>query len=128
MFDRLEGARVFSKLDLKTGFHKLCIRPEVIEKTAFNTKFGQFEYLVLPMGLNNAPATFQTLMNEIFCDSIDEFSVVYMDDLLVNSKNEKCHLKHLNTVFSRLQEHELYVSTKQCVFVVCNTHTCPVHS
>jgi Reverse transcriptase (RNA-dependent DNA polymerase) len=117
MFDRLGGARVFSKLDLKTGFHQIRIRPEDIEKTAFNTKYGQFEYLVMPMGLCNGPETFQTLMNEIFYDCIDEFLVVYMDDLLVFSKNEEDHLKHLNTVLSRLKEHELYVSTKKCAFM-----------
>ena len=85
MFDRLGEARVFSKLDLKTGFHQIRVQPEDIEKTAFNTKYGQFEYLVMPMGLCNAPATFQTLMNTIFYDCIDEFIVVYMDDLLIFS-------------------------------------------
>jgi Reverse transcriptase (RNA-dependent DNA polymerase) len=88
MFDGLGGARVFSKLDLKTGFHQIRLKPEDVEKTAFNTKYGQFEYLVMPMGLCNAPATFQTLMNNIFYDCIDEFMVVYMDDLLIYSKNE----------------------------------------
>jgi Reverse transcriptase (RNA-dependent DNA polymerase)/RNase H-like domain found in reverse transcriptase len=104
-------------LDLKTGFHQIRIRSEDIEKTAFNTKYGQFEYLVMPMGLCNAPATFQTLMNEIFYDCIDEVLVVYMDDLQVFSKNEEDHLKHLNTVLRRLKEHELYVSTNKCVFM-----------
>jgi hypothetical protein len=80
---------MFSKLDLKTGFHQIRIIPEGIEKTAFNTKYGRFEYLVMPMGLCNAPATFQTLKNETFYDCIDEFLVVYMDDLLDFSKNEE---------------------------------------
>jgi hypothetical protein len=85
MFDRLGGARVFSKLDLKTGFHQIRLRPEDIEKTEFNTEHGQFEYLVMPIGFCNAPATFQTLMNNIFYDCIDDFLVVYMDDLLTFS-------------------------------------------
>ena len=76
MFDRLGGAKSFSKLDMKTGFHQIRVRHEDIEKTAFNTKYGRFEYLVMPMGLCNAPATFRTLMNQIFYDYIDFFMVV----------------------------------------------------
>ena len=117
MLDQLGGARVFSKLDLKTGFHQIRVRPEDVEKTAFNTKYGQFEYLVMPMGLRNAPATFQSLMNRIFHDCIDEFLVVYMDDLLVFSKNEEEDLPHVETVFSRLKEHQLYVSARKCEFL-----------
>lgn len=117
MFDRLGEARVFSKLDLKTGFHQIRVKPEDIEKTAFNTKYGQFEYLVMPMGLCNAPATFQSLMNRIFYDCIDVFLVVYMDDLLVFSKTPEDHLRHLDTVLSRLQSEELYVSPNKCCFM-----------
>ena len=98
MFDRLGGAKIFSKLDLKTGFHQIQVKREDIEKTAFNTKYGQFEYLVMPMGLCNASATFQTLKKQLFYDCIDDFLVVYMDDLLIFSKDEASHLKHLETV------------------------------
>ena len=87
MCDELGGARAFSKLDLKTGFNQIRVRPEDVEKTAFNTKYGQFEYLVMLMGLCNVPATFQSWMNRIFHDCIDDFLVVYMDDLLIFSKN-----------------------------------------
>ena len=121
MFDRLGKARVFSKLDLKTGFHQIRVRPEDIEKTAFNTKYGQFEYLVMPMGLCNAPATFQTLMNRIFYDCIDVFMVVYMDDLLIFSTNAEEHFSHLEIVLSRLQVEELYVSPKKCVLLTEET-------
>jgi len=117
MFDRIGEARIFSKMDLKTGFHQIRVRPEDVEKTAFNTKYGQFEYLVLPMGLCNAPATFQSLMNSIFHDCMDEFIVVYMDDLLIFSKDKESHYKHLEIVMSRLEEHELYVSPKKCSFM-----------
>ena len=116
MFDRIGGARVFSRLDLKTGFHQIRMRAEDIEKTAFNTKYGQFEYLVMPMGVCNSPATFQSLMNEIFHDFIDAFLCVYIDDLLVFSKNEESHYRHLEIVMNRLKEHELYVSPKKCEF------------
>ena len=116
IFDRLGGATVFSRLDLKTGFHQIRVRGKDIEKTAFNTKYGQFEYLVMPMGACNSPATFQSLMNEIFHDCIDEFLVVYIDDLLVFSKNEESHYRHLEIVLQRLKEHELYVSPKKCEF------------
>ena len=116
MFDRLEGAKVFSRLDMKTGFHQIRMKSDDIEKTAFNTKYGQFEYLVMPMGACNSPATFQSLMNEIFHDCIDEFLVVYIDDLLVFSKDEESHYRHLEIVLKRLKEHELYVSPKKCEF------------
>ena len=86
---------MFSKLDLETGFHQIRVKPEDIETTAFNTNYRQFEYLVMPMGLCNAPATFQTMMNQLFYDCIDDFLVVYMDDLFIFSKDEASHLKHL---------------------------------
>ena len=117
MFDLLGEAKVFSKMDLKRGFHQIRVKPEDIEKTEFNTKYGQFEYLVMPMGLCNAPSTFQSLMNTIFYDCIDVFMVVYMDDVLVFSKDMKSHLQHLEIVLSRLKEHKLYVSPKKCDFI-----------
>ena len=116
MFDRLGEACFFSKMDLKTGFHQIRVKDSDIEKTAFNTKYGKFEYLVLPMGLCNAPATFQTLMNKIFADVMDIFIVVYMDDLLVFSRTKEEHFKHLRFVLRRLKEHQLYVSPKKCSF------------
>lgn len=117
MYDRLGGSKLFSKLDLKTGFHQIRIRPEDIEKTAFNTKYGQFEYLVMPMGLCNAPATFVSLMNEVLSDYIDRFCVVYMDDILIFSRDEDEHYEHIEKVLSRLQEHKLYVSPSKCSFM-----------
>lgn len=109
MFDRLGQARYYSKLDLKTGFHQIRIAPADVEKTAFKTKYGHFEFLVMPMGLRNAPATFQTLMNAIFRAHIDEFIVIYLDDILVFSDSKEEYLRHLRIVLSRLQENELYV-------------------
>ena len=117
MFDLIGEAKVFSRMDLKTGFHQIRVREKDIEKTAFNTKYGQFEYLVMPMGLCNSPATFQSLMNRIFYDCVDVFMVVYMDDLLIFSKDEESHIRHLETVLSRLKENKLYVSPKKCEFM-----------
>lgn len=117
MFDRLGGACNFSKLDLKTGFHQNRVKPEDIKKTAFNTKYGQYEYLVMPMGLCNTPATFKSLMNCIFYDFIDDFLFFCMVQLLIFSKDEKIHLKHIETVLSRLKDDELYVSPKKREFL-----------
>jgi hypothetical protein len=117
MFDRLVEERVFSKLDLKTGFHQIRIRPEDLEKTACNTKHEQSEYLVMPMELCNATETFQTLMNNLFCDCIDDFLVVYMDDLFIFSKNKEDHMRHVEKVLQRLRQDNLFVSPKQFVFV-----------
>ena len=115
MFDRLGEATVFSKLDLNTGFHQIRLKPEDVEKTAFNTNYGQFEYLFMPMGLCNAPATFQSLMNEIFHDCIDMFVVIYMDDLLVFSKSVEEYTMHLDIVLSRLARKRLFVSQANVV-------------
>lgn len=121
MFDRLERAKWFSKLDLKTGFHQIRVQPSDVEKTAFKTKHGHFEYVLMPMGLCNAPATFQTLMSKIFYDCIDDFLVVYIDDLLIYSETEDERLRHLEAVLSRLAEHELYVGCEKCKIMARET-------
>lgn len=121
MFDRLGRATFFSRLDLKTDFHQIRIAPADIEKTAFKTKYGHFEFLVMPMGLRNAPATFQALMNSIFRDCIDDFVVVYLDDILIFSESREEHLNHLRIVLSRLRDHELYVGEKK--FELMKTET-----
>lgn len=117
MFDRLGRAKYFSKIDMKTGFHQIRVHPDDVEKTAFTTKYGQFEYLVMAIGLCNAPATFQTLMNSIFFDHIDSFIVVYIDDLLIFSKTKDEHIQHLRIVFERLRENKLFISPKKCEFM-----------
>lgn len=113
MFDCLGQAQFFSKLDLKTGFHQIRISPDDVEKTAFKTKYGNFEFLVMPMGLRNAPATFQALMNSIFGDCIEDFIVIYLDDILIFSESREDHLRHLRLVLSRLKEHQLYIGKKK---------------
>lgn len=117
MFDILGGSKYFTKIDLKTGFHQIRVKPEDVEKTAFQTKYGQYEYLVLPMGLCNAPATFTTMMNTVLNGYIDRFCTVYLDDILIFSKTAKDHRVHVKQVLERLRLHKLYASPKKCHFM-----------
>jgi hypothetical protein len=116
LFDQLTGARVFSKIDLRSGYHQIRIRPEDIPKTAFTTRYGLFEYLVMSFGLTNAPAHFTYLMNSVFMPELDKFVVVFIDDILIYSKNEEEHAQHLRIVLTCLREHQLYAKFSKCVF------------
>ena len=95
----------FSRMDMQSGFHQIRIALEDTHKAAFRTKYGHFEYLVLPFGLTSAPATFQRLMNEVLHDFLDKGLVVYLDDILIHSKDLKSHQKLLRQVLERLREH-----------------------
>jgi len=117
LLDKLHGAQWFTSLDLLSGYHQVALKPEDIPKTAFRVPFGHYEFLVLPFGLTNAPATFQRMMNQVFHDFIAEgWVIVYLDDVLIFSKNEEEHKEHLRRVFQRLQEHKLYVKITKCSF------------
>jgi hypothetical protein len=116
LFDQLTGARVFSKIELRSGYHQIRIRPEDIPKTAFTTRYGLFEYLVMSFGLTNAPAYFTYLMNSVFMPELDKFVVVFIDDILIYSKNEEEHAQHLRVVLTRLREHQLYAKFSKCAF------------
>jgi hypothetical protein len=114
LFDRLYGAKVFSKIDLTSGYWQIAIAAADRPKTAFRTRYGHYEFNVMPFGLTNAPATFQTLMNDIFRDMLDICVIVYMDDILVYSKTPEQHEQHLRRVLQRLREHQLYAKPSKC--------------
>ncbi|WVZ84506.1 hypothetical protein U9M48_031535 [Paspalum notatum var. saurae] len=116
LFNQLGGATVFSKIDLRFGYHQIKVREEDIPKTAFSTRYGLYEYLVMSFGLTNAPAFFIYLINSVFMNELDKFVVVFIDDILVYSKNEKEHKEHLRIVLSRLREHQLYAKFSKCAF------------
>jgi hypothetical protein len=116
LFDQLVGAKVFSKIDLRSGYHQIKIRANDIPKTAFSTRYGLCEYLVISFGLTNAPSYFMYLMNSVFMPELDKFVVVFIDDILVYSKNEDAHTKHLHTVLQRLRDHHLYAKLSKCDF------------
>ena len=116
LFDQLHGAKVFSQLDLATGFHQLRIAEESIPKTAFRTETGFFEWLVMPFGLTNAPAYFVDLMNRVFRDVLNKFVLVFIDDILVFSKDEEEHRSHLAFVLETLRSHQLKAKFSKCHF------------
>jgi hypothetical protein len=116
LFDQLTGARVFSKIDLRSGYHQIRIRPKDIPKTAFTTRYRLFEYLVMSFGLTNAPAHFTYLMNLVFMPKLDKFVVIFIDDILIYYKNEEEHTRHLRIVLTRLREHQLYAKFSKCAF------------
>jgi hypothetical protein len=116
LFDQLVGAKVFSKLDLRFGYHQIKIRASDIPKTTFSTRYGLYEYLVMSFGLTNGPAYFMYLMNSVFMLELDKFVVVFIDDILVYSKNEAEHTKHLHTVLQILRGHQLYAKLSKCDF------------
>ena len=116
LLDQLSTGRYFSKLDLTSGYWQVRIKDNDIPKTAFRTRYGHFEFMVMPFGLTNAPATFQHLMNSIFQDFLDKFVIVYLDDIMIYSKTYEEHLEHLEKVFARLRENQLYAKLKKCEF------------
>jgi RNase H-like domain found in reverse transcriptase/Reverse transcriptase (RNA-dependent DNA polymerase)/Integrase zinc binding domain/Chromo (CHRromatin Organisation MOdifier) domain len=116
LFDRVHGARFYTKIDLRTGFHQIRIADADIEKTAFRTRYGSFEYTVLPMGLCNAPGTFMQLMNETFRDLLDRSVLVFLDDILVFSRTHEEHVAHVRQVLERLRKQKLYAKRSKCEF------------
>ena len=107
---------MFSKIDLRSGYHQLRIRSSDIPKTTFTTRYGLYEYTVMSFGLTNAPANFMYMMNKVFMEYLDKFVVVFIDDILVFSKTEVEHEAHLRLVLQKLREHQLYAKLSKCEF------------
>ncbi|GJT10787.1 putative reverse transcriptase domain-containing protein [Tanacetum coccineum] len=116
LFDQLQGACCFSKIDLRSGYHQLRVREEDIPKTAFRTRYGHFEFTVMPFGLTNAPAIFMDLMNRVCKPYLDKFVIVFIDDILIYSKSEEEHEVHLKTILDLLQKEKLYAKFSKCEF------------
>lgn len=117
LLDRLDGAVVFSKIDLRSGYHQIRVHEVDVHKTAFRTRYGLYEFVVLPFGLCNAPATFMRLMNDIFRDELDRCVLIYLDDILVFSPSIEQHLRDLRTILEKLRQHRLYAKLTKCEFL-----------
>ncbi|KAK8625979.1 hypothetical protein V6N13_133634 [Hibiscus sabdariffa] len=116
LFDQLRGATVFSKIDLRSGYYQLKVREQDVLKTAFRTRYGHYEFLVMPFGLTNAPAAFMDLMNRVFHEYLDQFVVVFIDDILVYSRTKEDHDRHFRLVLQTLLENQLYAKLSKCEF------------
>lgn len=116
LMDQLVGASVFSKIDLRSGYHQICVKTEDIQKTTFRTRYGHYEYSVMPFGVTNAPGVFMEYMNRIFHPYLDKFVVVFIDDILVYSKSEEDIAEHLRVVLEVLREKKLFAKLSKCDF------------
>ncbi|KAA0065875.1 pol protein [Cucumis melo var. makuwa] len=116
LFDQLQGATVFSKIDLRSGYHQLRIRDSDIPKTAFRSRYGHYEFIVMSFGLTNAPSVFMDLMNKVYKDFLDSFIIVFIDDILIYSKTEVEHEEHLHQVLETLRANRLYAKFSKCEF------------
>jgi hypothetical protein len=116
LFDQLTGAKVFSMVDLRLGYHQIKIRLEDVPNTAFSTRYGLYEYLVMSFGLTNAPAHFMYPMNSVFMPKLDKFVVVFIDDILIYSKSEEEHAQHLRVILQWFRDHQLYAKFSKCAF------------
>ena len=116
LFDQLRGARVYSKIDLRTGYHQLRVRETDIPKTTFRTRYGHFKFTMMPFRLTNAPEAFMDLMHRVFQPYLDRFVVVFVDDILIYSQSKKEHEDHLRIVLQVLRDHQLYAKFSKCEF------------
>ena len=116
LFDQLKGASVFSKIDMRSRYHQLRIKDADVHKTTFRMWYGHYEFLVMPLGLTNAPAAFMDLMNHVFRPFLDQFVLVFIDDILVYSRDWEDHNMHLRVVLETLRKEQLYAKLSKCEF------------
>ncbi|GKA78327.1 putative reverse transcriptase domain-containing protein [Tanacetum coccineum] len=116
LFDQLQGLSVYSKIDLRSGYHQLRVREEDIPKTTFRTRYGHYEFQVMPFGLTNAPAVFRDLINRVCKPYLDKYVIVFIDDILIYSKNKQEHEEHLKLILELLKKEELYAKFSKCDF------------
>lgn len=116
--DRLSSAKMFTKLDIRNAYHRIRIAEGDQWKTAFRTRYGHFEYQVMPFGITNAPASFQSLINDVLREFLDVFVIVYLDDILIYSDNFDIHIKHVKQVLSKLRDASLFAKAEKCEFHV----------
>jgi hypothetical protein len=122
LFDQLGGASIFSKIDLRSGYHQVRIKGEDIHKTSFQMRYGHYDFMVVSFGLTNAPTTFMCLMNNVLIKFLDKFVLVFIDDILIYSKNRKEHEDNLRLVLQVLREHQLYAKFSKCEFFQKKIH------
>ena len=116
LFDQLQGAAYFSKIDLRSVYYHFRVRELDVPKTTFQTRYGHYEFLVIPFGFTNAPAVFMALMNKVFVQYLDQLTVVFIDDVLVYSKCKEEHEEHLRTSLQLLRDNQLYAKLSKCEF------------
>jgi hypothetical protein len=114
LFDQLKDEKIFSKIYLRSRYHQVRIKVEYISETTFRTRYGHYEFTVVPFGLSNAPVIFMCLMNGVFWEYLDKFVIVFLDDILVYSKLEEEHEHHLSMVLQVIREHQLYSKLSKC--------------
>ncbi|KAJ0524802.1 putative nucleotidyltransferase, Ribonuclease H [Helianthus annuus] len=122
LFDQLQGSSYYSKIDLRSGYHQLRVRNEDISKTAFRTRYGHYEFLVMPFGMTNAPAVFMDLMNRVCKPYLDKFVIVFIDDILIYSKSQEEHERHLRLILELLRKEQLYAKFSKCDFWLREVH------
>ncbi|GJT64874.1 putative nucleotidyltransferase, ribonuclease H [Tanacetum coccineum] len=122
LFDQLQGSHYFSKIDLRSGYHQLCVHEDDIPKTAFRMRYGHFEFMVMPFGLTNAPAVFMDLINRVYKPYLDKFVIVFIDDILIYLKTKEDHEIHLGLVLEFLRKEKLYAKFSKCEFWLQEVH------
>ena len=116
LMDQLHGSTVFSKIDLRSGYHQILVKDDDVQKTAFRSRYGHYEYVIMPFGVTNAPAVFMDYLNRIFRHFLDKFVVVFIDDILIYSRTQEEHAEHLRLVLGVLREKQLYAKLSKCEF------------